>query len=778
MFASVRAMSGFSLFGPPLASFLLLTDVAAAATPRESFRDLSLAQAIGVLERRGLLVIYSSDLVKPWMRIRAEPAEEEPEKMLAEILAPFGLRPRPLPSGALAVVSASHPSAKATEVSENRTAADLPRPHTDNIPVTEIIVAASRYELTNSLTTVVNSFSAPELQSLPDLGDDALRAVARLPGTANNGLTARVNVRGGDSSETLVRFDGVRLYNPFHLKDFQSLFGAVDPSIVGSVDVYTGGFGANYGDRMSGVIDITSLAPPAPRYSEVNVSFFNTSALNAGRFSGDRGEWIASVRRSNLDLWYSALSNLPSTPSYVDGFGKLSYQVNDALRVSAGTLYFADEISLVLDDGDEQASAHYTDRYYWVRLDEQPSADISGTTVFAHAALDGDRAGVTDKEGVSHGDLTDRRSFNIDSVQTDWSWLASDTVRIEFGGEARRAKGRYDYRDHSVFDVRFDMPGALTTDTRNHNILAALDTHSYALYTSVRYGIAPYLTTDVGLRLESQRLGPRLGIRYQLDDRTSVHASWGRVYQSQSIDELPVADGITSVFQPQRADQATLGFEHRSPYGIDLRAEIYDKRLSNLHPRYENFLDSLTLVPELEPDRIELAPASGRARGLEILLSRRDASPLRWWIAYSWSSTTERIDGADVPRGWDQPHALSAGFDWNARQWKIGAALIQRSGWPTTAVALEDSESTPSLRVSPRNSARMALFRTVDARVERRFAFDHSLLTTFLEVENLLGRRNPCCTAYEIDDEGDNGLELQRRDYLPRIPSLGFLWQF
>jgi hypothetical protein len=575
-----------------------------------------------------------------------------------------------------------------------------------------------------------------------------------------------------------VRFDGVRLYNPFHLKDFQSLFSALDPSIVGSVDVYTGGFGANFGDRMSGVMDIASLAPPAPRYSEVNVSFFNSSALNAGRFAGDRGEWVVSARRSNLDLWYHALSNLPGTPSYVDGFGKVAYQVNDALRVSAGTLYFADEISLALDDGDEQASADYTDRYYWARLDQQVGSDMSGSIVFAHASLDGDRAGVTNKAGVSHGDLLDRHSFTIDSLQTDWSWRASTKALVQFGGEARHAKGRYEYRDHAAFDVRFDIPGALGAGTRDHSIVAAPELNPYALYTTVRYGIAPKLTTDIGLRLESNRLSPRLGARYQLDERTSVHASWGRVYQSQSIDELQVADGITSFFQPQRADQAALGFEHRLARGIELRAEIYDKRLSALHPRYENFLDSLTLVPELKPDRIALAPKSGRARGFEVLLSRHDATPFRWWIAYSWSSAKERIDDADVPRGWDQPHALSAGFDWSARQWKISAALLQRSGWPATAVALEKSEPTPTLRTGLRNGTRMALFRTADVRIERNFAFDHSLLTTFLEIENLLGRRNPCCIAYELGDEADSALELQRRDYLPRIPSLGFLWQF
>src|SRR5262249_8315585 len=149
----------------------------------------------------------------------------------------------------------------------------------------EVVVSASQYQLTRSLGAVRNSFSGTDLESLPDLGDDALRAVARLPGTTSNGVTARTNVRGGEAGETLVRFDGVRLYNPFHLKDFQSIFSAIDPRIVGSVDVYTGGFRASDGDRMSGVIDIASLDAPAPRYGEVNLSFFNASALYAGQFA-------------------------------------------------------------------------------------------------------------------------------------------------------------------------------------------------------------------------------------------------------------------------------------------------------------------------------------------------------------------------------------------------------------------------------------------------------------------------------------------------------------
>ncbi len=753
---------------------MLLINIAAAASAPESFRGMPLAQALSILQQRGLQIIYSTDLVKPWMQIRAEPVSTEPERMLAEILAPFALQARRASNEVYAVVRAERPRVSlVAPPAVNESAAAL----LDGTPLAEIVVAASQYELTRGISGFPHSLTSTDIESLPDLGDDALRAVARLPGTASNGLTARANVRGGEAGETLVRFDGVRLYNPFHLKDFQSIFSAVDPRIVSSVDVYMGGFPAMYGDRMSGVIDITSLDAPAPRYGEVNLSFFNTSTLYAGQFAANRGEWVASIRRSNLDVWYHAFSKLPGTPSYLDGFGKLSYQMNDEVRLTAGTLYFNDEISLTVDDGDEQASADYTDQYYWIRLDHQPTDALNGTTVLTHAQLDSTRMGVTDKEGVSHGSLNDQRSFDIDSLQTDWSWHGTERWLVQFGGEIRHTRGHYDYHDDAVFDVLVEAPGTPTADTRANNISVGSNASPYALYGSLRYGITPSLTSDVGLRFESNRLEPRLGIRYEASERTVLRASWGRIYQSQGIDELQITDGIGNAFAPQRADQTSLGFEHRLPRSVELRVEVYDKRLTNLRPRYENLLDSLTLVPELKPDRIALAPRSGRARGVELLLSNGDSTPLRWWVSYSWSSAKEQIGGADVARGWDQPHALSAGVDWTTSRWKVSAALLQRTGWPATTVSLDDELPVPRLHTGVRNAARMGFFRSLDVRLERRFEFDRSSLTSFLEITNLLGRRNPCCTAYEIDDEG-GGLELQRRNYLPRVPSLGFIWQF
>ena len=76
-----------------------------------------------------------------------------------------------------------------------------------------------------------------------------------------------------------MRFDGLRLYNPYHLKNFQSIFSTVDPRLVRSIDVYTGGFPAIYGDRMSSVIDIASMTPPEERYPRAQLELFQHRIL-------------------------------------------------------------------------------------------------------------------------------------------------------------------------------------------------------------------------------------------------------------------------------------------------------------------------------------------------------------------------------------------------------------------------------------------------------------------------------------------------------------------
>ena len=201
--------------------------------------------------------------------------------------------------------------------------------------------------------------------------------------------------------------------------------------------------------------------------------------------------------------------------------------------------------------------------------------------------------------------------------------------------------------------------------------------------------------------------------------------------------------------------------------------------MTSLRPRYENLLNSLTLLPELKPDRIAISPSSARARGVELFLSQQLQYPVTWWFGYSWSWVKDVVDDERLFRSWDQTHAVSAGLNWDTPKWNVGFGLIYRSGWPTTPVTLNDRGPTPIVNVDQRNSARVDFYRSADLRITRKFELDSSSVSVFLEITNLFGRHNPCCIEYEIlPPEEGGGLELETLDYLPMIPSVGFIWNF
>jgi outer membrane receptor protein involved in Fe transport len=756
-----------------------------------SVSGLPLQDAIAVLEQQGLRVFYSSEYVEPTMRVTAEPVSEDPASILVEILTPHGLAARPGLKGTWLVVRPPVPPA----VADTSGAGDTPAGSSParaataaaTGPLEELIVSASRYEIRRADDVSRYSISNLELELLPDIGEDAIRAVARLPGASSNGLSSLARIRGGEIGETLVQLDGLRLYDPFHLRDFQGVFSVIDPNVVSSVDVYTGGFPANFGDRLSGVIDIETIAPPQAMQHELGMSFFTTSALSSGRFRDERGHWTVSARRSNLDLLYDRFSDQPDRPRYTDLFARLGFAVNDHIAVTGNILFAQDDIALSDDvDREERASASQQDSYAWVGLDHSLGGLTAGRTLIARTRIDSLRQGISDKQGISSGSLRDRRSFSIDSVRSEWSRLIGHRTLLEFGASLTRMRGRYEFGDEAFFDLLFDIDGAPTDTYRRRTVLAEPHGRQAEAYVSVRYDFNPRIAADVGLRFGRQsmdersdeKLAPRISFRYVLSDRTTARASWGRYYQMQSINELQVADGVSTVFPPQRSDHFVVGLDQLVGTGLRLRVELYQKSMHDLRPRFENLLNTRVLLPELKPDRFRVAPSGARARGAEIAFDGRHEQ-LMWWAGLSWATVRDTIDGSDVPRSWDQTYALSAGFSWESAKWELGLGLIYRSGWPTSEVRLDDAASPATVDVIARNSLRMGRFGNLDLRVGRRFQLEQSELTLALEVANITDRKNPCCIEYEIGDEEDDGeFVLDEISYLPRIPSLGVTWRF
>jgi outer membrane receptor protein involved in Fe transport len=273
---------------------------------------------------------------------------------------------------------------------------------------------------------------------------------------------------------------------------------------------------------------------------------------------------------------------------------------------------------------------------------------------------------------------------------------------------------------------------------------------------------------------------PRVGLVWRPTERVALRGSWGRYAQSQSIQELQIADGIVDYQPAQRSDHTLLGFSYLPRPDLEIELDLYEKRYSDLRPRYENLLNSFVLLPELKPDRIRIAADRARARGAELTLRGRTAdAAVDWWATYSWSKAEDVIGARAEPRSWDQQHAAGLGLGWHDERWQLDAALSWHTGWPTTGIELAQLEPIAIAEADERNSSRLGSYFTLDLRAARHFVLERSLLTVYLEVTNATNRRNDCCVEYEFnEEEGEPDLELETTPYLTVIPNLGLVWEF
>jgi len=275
-----------------------------------AYQGQTLEQALEQLRERGIAIFYSSDLVKPWMRVEREPTANEPRALLTEILAPHGITVADGPDGALVLVREIQRAPRRAAPG----AAHSPAP----TPLDAVVVSASTYLFGGDTPLSSAVFSADQLETLPEIGEDPLRAVSRLPGVARQDFSSRVHLRGGTDEETLVRFDDLRLYDPFHFKDFYGIFSAIDPDIVSDIRVYTGGFPVTFGDRSSGVVEVAPRLPERQFHGQAVFSLFTAGASADGSWNDGAGDWAVAARRSNMSLFFNLANQSIGEPDYHD----------------------------------------------------------------------------------------------------------------------------------------------------------------------------------------------------------------------------------------------------------------------------------------------------------------------------------------------------------------------------------------------------------------------------------------------------------------------------
>jgi hypothetical protein len=763
-------------------AFLLVPLTAAAEAA--DFRGAPIEDVLEGLRAGGLEVLYSSDLVKPWMRVEQEPRATESRALLAEILAPHGIAVADGPGDTLMLV---------------RTPARAPRHATPGsprspvpAPIEAVVVSASHYQFGDepSLPPVV--LGSAELESLPDIGEDPVRAIGRLPGVAGQDFTSRYHLRGGTEEETLIRYDDLRLYNPYHLKDFFGVFSSIDPAIVSDIRIYTGGFPVAFGDRSSGVVDIAPRLAGREFQGEAVASFFSVGASLDGATGDGATDWAFAARRGNMDLFFDQVDSPLGEPEYHDLYGRLGHRFNDWLAVSANVLSFNDEILAFDSDQEEEAVAEYRDQYYWIRADLGAPDGLGGRILAAHTRLESERAGSADLPGVGSGSLSDDRRFTIHAIQADGWWRLGARTLVQAGLEWRDQEGRYDYSDEAEFELLFLTPGASTEPSRTREIHLRPSGRQAGAYLNWRFEPAATFATDLGIRWDRETLSdpggtrwsPRAVLMWQPREDMRLRLGWGRYDQAQSINELQVSDGQVEYQPAQRATHLVASVEHDLTDAVTLRAEVYRKDYEHPLWRYENLLNTLVVLPELKPDRILIAPEESLAEGAEVSL-RYEKDAFSGWVGYTHSRVVDRIGGESFHPSWDQRDYTSGGLSWRGRRWEASLAASWHRGWPTTAVELVTLEDVPLVAAEKRNAENLSDYARIDLRVARRFDIGAAgELTAFLEVSNVAKRSNDCCVEYELEDEDDSGeevpvfLDVEPRPSLPLIPSLGVLWKF
>ncbi len=655
-----------------------------------------------------------------------------------------------------------------------------------------IAVSASRYEILRDMSASKFMLDQRTIQNMPDIGEDPMRVVQRLPGAAASGASAKTHFRGGEDGEIGIMLNGHGLFDPYHVRDYQSIFSAIDSRAIEGVEVYTGGFPVRFGDRMSGLVLMESLEALQPRHTEIGLSIFNSSFLTAGN-EADR-TWLVSARRGNLDL---VIDPEFGSPSYYDVFGEVTYDFSSNARLSVNALFAEDSVEVVLETEPtelERVVSSTTNAQLWVQLDNRWSEDLRSKLVLSAISFDNRRKGSLNDVEKIVATVLDERGVEQFSLRQDWTLSPSERHLVRWGLEATYSDASYAYANTAEY---FGLPALWQDQPESASLVAAATPEggSYAVYFSDRWKMSPKTILEWGLRWDDQtytdlssdsQLSPRLSVLRSLGPKTELRFSWGRYHQSQGIHELQVEDGITNFWPAQRADHLIAGVRHLFRDKYSLRMEVFRKDMQQVRPRFENLHDPLGLIPEIQPDRVRLDPTSATSKGVEISIDRSNG-PYDWWASYTLSEVTDRINGVDVFRSWDQKQAFQGGISWSNEKWDVALATSIHSGWPTTDLALVedgvDDEGEPVFVAIPgqRNVDRLGSFASVDFRVSRKWKLQRGSFMAFFEVSNLFNRENACCRDFDFDEDEDTGEDVFDSDvdyWMPLLPAIGVLWEF
>lgn len=654
----------------------------------------------------------------------------------------------------------------------------------------EIVIQSSQLALLQDEPAAPIAIARGEMNRVPHLGGDLFRALSLLPGITANDVTARFSIHGGRRDEVAVILDGQELYDTFHLKDYDGALSAVPAKNLGSAKLTTGALDASYGDRMGGALDLTTIQAAERQRTLLGLSSVDALLQGSGQLPNDRGSWLASGRRGFLDLAGRAIGS--ENPALWDVLGKLELRLGESQLLGIRTLATADDLDFEEreDGGFKRLQNDYDDRYAWLRHQGIAGASLLVESGLAWTRITRDRNG-RERDDKGSFDVADQRRTDIAAATQTFSLAAGAKHLLRWGWQVRDYDAAFDYRNR--IEPEFELEGSWTATRDEENAYRGDQRSRHTeIWISDRVTLREALTVELGLRHDRHSLSaeelwsPRASLAWSLAPTSVLRASWGQYRQSQRPFELQVEDGLATLAPAESARHWVVGWEQLFDRpGAFLRAfrlELFQRRVANSRVRFENALEQLNTLPEIEPDRIRIVPDASSAEGVEAVLRGALGRKADWWVVYSYARATDEIAGRTTPRQTDQPHALSVNLNLPAgAHWNFHLAWRYHTGWPTTpvtATAVEDEGETEVVPVlGSLNSERLPVYHRLDLRATRSWRLRAGELELYFDIQNVYDHDNIAGFDLGIDDQGA-GITLTEEHWPGFFPSVGVSFEF
>ena len=672
----------------------------------------------------------------------------------------------------------------------------------DNVIDEVVISADKRNDNVVNAQMGVAKINLNEIRNVPVLfGErDILKTLQLLPGIKSAGEgNSGFYVRGGSTDQNLILLDEAPVYNASHLLGFFSTFNS---DAIKDVSVFKGGMPAQYGGRLSSVLDIRMNDGNKKEYTaEGGIGLISSRLKLEGPIVKDKGSFMISGRRTYADT-FLALSNDSSinnnTLYFYDLNAKANYQIDDKNTLYLSGYFGRDELGLSKTFGFGWGNSTATLRWnhlYSNRLFSNTSLIYSNYNYVIESFLDENSFKVN----------SSIRDFNL---KQDFQLALNNSHNVRFG---------LDLIQHTISpgDITADASSSVnevTVEKRKGNEIAAYISDEWELNDRVNlvYGLrassfflrgpGTFSTFNGDGTIGSSKsyaqgqlvksyinLEPRVSVSYQLNANSSFKSSYTRNTQNLHLMSNSTAGSPTDLYimssnnvKPEIADQVAMGyFRNFKNDNYEFSAEVYYKKMQG-QIEYRSGTD-LRGNRNVEAD---LLFGDGRAYGIELFLKKRFGK-INGWIGYTLSRTERKFN--DINNGqWffakqDRTNDLSlVGIYKASERWTFSSTFVYNTGNAVTFPAGKyELNGNTLFYYSERNADRMPDYHRLDFSATLEGKPGKKLQSSWsFGVYNLYNRKNAYSINFRDDPKDVNKTQAVRTNLFGIIPSVTWNFKF